>query len=424
MVRARPECGQLAGHFAVIVSDPRCTFSYVCGDAFMDFQLIDSGWDKHIEDALGADSSDIRIVCPFIKKRSAERFLKRARPKLLRVITRYNLLEFSVGVSDIAALRLLLESGAEIRGIRNLHAKLYAFGASHVILTSANLTEAGLLRNHELGFVSNDLKIGTHCLEYFDNLWRRAGQNLTAAKLTDFERKVTTYLARGAPPAAVSGLGDEGVDIGIPPEPVAISPLAEDSTQAFLKFFGKSDDRSDRSTPILEEVEDSGCHWACTYPKGKRPRRVEDDAVMFMGWFVKQPDDILIYGKAIGRHYEPGDDDASAADIKLRPWKAQWPHYIRVHHAEFVAGPLANGVSLNEMMTTLRSDSFAATQRNAAKREGNKDPRRAYRQQAAVELSAKSYAWLSARLEDAFVRHGKLALDDLPQLDWPTLKSR
>jgi len=124
---------------------------------------------------LCADNLNVRIVCPFIKKRAAERLLKRGRPKLLQVITRFNQLEFSVGVSDIAALRLLLESGAEIRGVRNLHAKLYVFGASRVILTSANLTEAGLLRNHELGVVSNDLQIGAHCLEYFDNLWRRAG---------------------------------------------------------------------------------------------------------------------------------------------------------------------------------------------------------------------------------------------------------
>ncbi len=390
----------------------------------MDFQLIDSGWDKHIDDALSADCLNLRIVCPFIKKRAAERLLRRGRPKLLRVITRYNLPDFSAGVSDIAALRLLLETAAEIRGVGNLHAKLYMFGASRVILTSANLTDAGLLRNHEFGFVSNDIKVGTQCLQYFDNLWSRAGQNLTSEKLTEYEGRVTAYLAGGAPPALASGLTDEGVDIGIPAEPVAVSALATDSRQSFLKFFGRSEDRVDRSTAILEGVRRSGCHWACTYPKGKRPRRVEDGAVMFMGWLVKQPDDILIYGRAVGLHHDPGRDDASAADIKLRHWKAQWPHYVRMHHAEFIAGPFANGISLNEMMTASKSDSFAATQRNAAKGEGNIDPRMAYRQQAAVELSAQSCVWLNERLEGAFVRHGKLAPDDLLQLDWPTLKAK
>jgi hypothetical protein len=390
----------------------------------VDFQLVDSGWNKQIDDALCADSFNVRIVCPFIKKRAAERLLKRGRPRLLQVITRFNQLEFSEGVSDIAALWLLLESGAEIRGVCNLHAKLYMFGTSRVILTSANLTEAGLLRNHELGFVSDDPKIVAQCRQYFDKLWGRAGDTLTSAKLTEYEGKVTAYLARGAPPVAASGLTDEGTDIGIPAEPTAVSASTIDFRQSFLKFFGKSDDRVDRSTPIFEEVRDSGCHWACTYPKDKRPRRVEDGAIMFMGWFVKQPDDIIIYGRAVGLHHEPGRDDASAADIKRRPWKAQWPHYIRVHHAEFIAGPLANGISLNEMMTALKADSFAASQRNAAKGEGNVDPRMAYRQQAAVELSAQSSAWLSERLQDAFVKHGKLAPDDLMQLDWPTLRIR
>ena len=390
----------------------------------MNFQLIESGWDKQIDDALRADNSDVRIVCPFIKKRSAERLLKRGRPKLLRVITRYNQLDFAVGVSDIAALRLFLGSGAEIRGVGHLHAKLYVFGASRVILTSANLTDAGLLRNHELGFVSSDPTIAASCLQYFDNLWSRAGQNLTSAKLKEYEDIVTAYLARGAPPALVSGLTDEGVDIGIPAEPIASSAFVGDSTQAFLKFFGTSHDRVDRSMPIFDEVRRSGCHWACTYPKRKRPRQVEDDAVIFMGRLVSQPDDILIYGRAFGLHHEPGRDDASAADMKLRPWKAQWPHYVRVHDAEFISGPLANGISLNEMMTTLKSDSFVATQRNAAKGEGNIDPRKAYRQQAAVELSSRSCAWLSERLERAFGRRGKLAADDLRRLDWPILKAK
>jgi hypothetical protein len=48
-----------------------------------------------------------------------------------------------------------------------------------------------------------------------------------------------------------------------------------------------------------------------------------------------------------------------------------------------------NGVSLNELMDTLKAHSFAATQRNSAKGQGNTDPRKAYRQQAAVELTSR-----------------------------------
>jgi hypothetical protein len=50
---------------------------------------------------------------------------------------------------------------------------------------------------------------------------------------------------------------------------------------------------------------------------------------------------------------------------------------------------MANGVSLNEMMDELGPESFAPTQRNAAKETGNVDPRRSYQQHPAVEPHAR-----------------------------------
>ena len=100
---------------------------------------------------------------------------------------------------------------------------------------------------------------------------------------------------------------------------------------------------------------------------------------------------------------------------RFRPWKEKWPRYIRVHHAEFVAGTMENGVSLNELMDRLGANSFAPTQRNAARGQGNTNPRRAYLQQAAVELSAEGFSWLGERLQAAFDTHGKVPQDTLDQ---------
>jgi hypothetical protein len=90
-----------------------------------------------------------------------------------------------------------------------------------------------------------------------------------------------------------------------------------------------------------------------------------------------------------------------------------------VHHADFVAGTLASGVSLNEMMDVLKSDAFTSTQRNVAKKEGNTDPRHAYLQQPAVELSLQGFEWLKEKLELAFAEHGMLTPTELEQLDRP-----
>ena len=97
-------------------------------------------------------------------------------------------------------------------------------------------------------------------------------------------------------------------------------------------------------------------HWAAGYPTSKRPRNVKDNAVIFMGRLTRDPNDIRVFGWAIGMQHKRGRDDATLADIELRPWKEQWSRYIRVDRAEFVAGTMMNGVSLNELMDTLEAD--------------------------------------------------------------------
>ena len=118
-------------------------------------RLVDAGWDQELTAAIRAYPSEVRIVCPFMKKGALERLLSH-QPGDVQVITRFNLNDFADGVSDVEALGMLLDAGASIRGIRNLHAKLYLFGKSRGIITSANLTKAALTRNQEFGVVAYD----------------------------------------------------------------------------------------------------------------------------------------------------------------------------------------------------------------------------------------------------------------------------
>jgi hypothetical protein len=386
------------------------------------FQLVDRDWDKIIKEAASADRSELRVVCPFIKVQAAKRLLTGQRPDSIRVITRFHIGEMCDGVNDTEALRLLLEHGAKIRGIRNLHAKLYLFGSKRAIVTSANLTEAAFFRNHEFGFVSNENGIIERCREYFDALWNRAGGDLNLTQLEGWENRIKAVRVAGSRPSTNSGLSDEGVNAGLVIPGVGLTPSVAEAPQSFVKFFGEGHHRASLDLAVLDEVKRSGCHWACTYPRNKRPRRVEDGAVLFMGRLMENPKDIIVYGRAIGLRHVPGRDEASAAEIALRGWKATWPIYVRVHHAEFVAGTLGNGVSLSALMGELRSDSFAATQRNASNGTGNTDPRKAYQQQAAVQLTKEAFAWLNHRLELAFVKHGKLTPAELETLDWPQVQ--
>ncbi len=382
-------------------------------------RLVDARWDRELTAAIRADPSEVRIVCPFIKEAALERLLSH-QPGDVQVITRFNLADFADGVSDIEALRMLLDAGASIRGIRNLHAKLYLFGASRAIITSANLTAAALTRNQEFGVVADDAAVIAACRDYFDGLWRRGSSDLSQDMLDSWEETVTCHRASGGRPNRARGLGDFGAEAGLAATlPVALPAVVVDADQAFVKFLGKSDNRVPVSFTTIEEIKRAGCHWAVAYPTNRRPRSVEEGAIMFIARLTDEPD-IRIFGRAIGMKHHPVRDDASPVDITLRPWKEQWPRYVRVHHAEFVAGTMANGISLNELMDALGSDSFAPTQRNAARGTSNTDPRRAYMQQAAVELSSQGISWLGERLQAAFDEHGKVPQNTLDQLDWPT----
>jgi len=384
-------------------------------------RLVDAGWGRELTDALRADAGELRVISPFIKAGALDRLLS-LNPGKVRVITRFNLADFAEGVSDVAALKMLLDAGARIRGIRKLHAKLYLFGASRAVITSANLTKSALDSNHEFGLVAEDATVIATCRAYFDDLWRRGKTDLVADQVDTWAETVTRHRALGGRPGNRAGLGDFGVDAGVTgTPPVQVPTAVADAPQAFVKFLGESDNREPLDWPTIAEIERAGCHWAVAYPAAKRPSGVQDDSVIFIARLTSDPNDIRIFGRAVGMKHRPGRDDATPADIAHRPWKEKWPRYIRVHHAEFVAGTMANGVSLNELMDTLGADSFTPTQRNAARGEGNTNPRRAYLQQAAVELSAEGFSWLGERLQAAFDEHGIVPQETLDQLDWPVL---
>jgi len=214
-------------------------------------------------------------------------------------------------------------------------------------------------------------------------------------------------------------LKDYGSDLGFTPHISTSETDTSSLTRGFVKFFGEGSNRSERNISVIKEVQRSGSHWACSYPKGKRPRSVQDGDVIFIARLVQDPQDILIYGRAIGLAHLVGRDDATTADIALRQWKKKWPHYIRVREPEFVDGALANGVSLNDMMEKLGWAAFASTTRNHERGKGNTNPRKAFMRQAAVQLSSAGTAWLNDRLDKSLARYGRLSQADLAKLDWP-----
>lgn len=138
---------------------------------------------------------------------------------------------------------------------------------------------------------------------------------------------------------------------------------------------------------------------------------------MFMGHLVSGPNDIRVYGRAVAKAYEEGEDDASEKDIARRPWLERWPHFIRVRGMEFVDGTLGDGVSLGDLMDELGAYALGPTAENADRGIGNVDPRQSIRQAAAVRLTEAGRSWLEEELERAFGKFGKVRAEEVPGLD-------
>ena len=241
----------------------------------MTARVVEKGWDSELARGLQLRSDKVLFVSPFIKARAIEPFLGQFGNS--RITTRFSLQDFADRGSDIAALRLLLDAGAAVRGVRHLHAKLYVFGSRRAIITSANLTVAGLTRNHEFGLITGERGAVADCRRYINDLWARAGGDLSAAQLRQWEERVTRHLALGGPTHADrEPLEDAGQDIGIPRPPTRAdgTSIFDDPVQAFVKFLGQGNNRALLSTKISDEVARSGSHWAVAYPTKQRPKSV------------------------------------------------------------------------------------------------------------------------------------------------------
>lgn len=399
-------------------------------------QLIDSNWRSHFIARANERHETLRIVCPFIKRNAVQRLIAEGHQPEIRVITRFNLADFAAGVSDIDALRWLLDRGAAIRGIRGLHAKMYLFGDHQVTITSANLTEAALTNNHEFGFVSSEPAIAENSHAYFERLWRVAGSNLTYEQLNAWAATLEAAARSASQSPPQPTLPDAGTVVALvssalptgsnpfafAPAPLPIPPSSEPSlyseaSQAFVKFLGVSNDRAPVTKLVYDELVDSGCHRLCGYPKGKRPQIVETGAVQF---FARMMDDgdMMIFGRAIAIQHDPASDDASTSEIAEWEWLEKWPHIIRVHSGQYLSGTLENGVRLSELMNELGPTSFATTKERARSGETGIVLSQTYARQPYVRLSEEGLQWLNERLERAFQLHGTQAPEDLRSLNW------
>ena len=372
----------------------------------MAFNIIDKEWYKTFAGLKSLACDPVKMIAPFLQRETVKELLG-DNPKEVKVITRFNLDDFLRKASDIDALEYLLSVGARVKGIKHLHSKVYIFDSTKAIITSANLTHSALYRNTECGVESDDIDFVRTANAYFDTLWAQAGSALDRRALSEWKHQINKSVTAGQ--RSKSSLGDYGTDLGFDKD-------GKEQIQYFVKFSGEGNNRAIWTKKVFDEVDESDCHRYATYPKDRRPRIVKDGDRIYFGRMVENPTDIVIFGRAFGLRYNDQKDDAKAQDIKVRPWKSGWPHYIRVYRTEFIDGTLKDGISLYELMKELESDIFATSQSRALNGEPYDDLRDAYRNRPAVRLTEEAATIIDSRLDRIYAKLGRISQTNLARI--------
>ncbi|QFG01298.1 NgoFVII family restriction endonuclease (plasmid) [Psychrobacillus glaciei] len=118
--------------------------------------------------------SSLIIVSPYISLWTIEQLLEKIQkynePVKITVITTFERNNFLNGASSLEAIQLLVKNDIQVYALNNLHTKAYIFNDSKCIVGSANFTRNGLLFNHELLIVLDQVHDSEPIVEYTHKL--------------------------------------------------------------------------------------------------------------------------------------------------------------------------------------------------------------------------------------------------------------
>lgn len=366
-------------------------------------------YDKFLSEV--SRTKKLRVISPFVKEQIVRKLQLQFDFKNFELITRFNLRDFASNVSSLDALKFSVEQGASVYGIRELHSKIYLFDNRSAIITSANLTSGGLVNNYECGIYITDTSTIKNLQSYFNDLLIVAGQELSVNQCNEWHLQLTQVKIYNTDVPSLPDFGSSKIKV-------------DKNKNYYIKFFGTSKNRVPFTFATKEVIERALCHYACGFSKSKKPRQIQDGDIIYMARMTNNPCDYAIFGKAEAIKFVDGRDEASEAEIIERPWKKEWPIYLRVTNPIFMDGTMGDCVLLYDLIKALEYESFPSTKNRYEKGERNISVSRSLSQQAYVKLTTKAVEWLEPKFQEALNRMGKVDdvfIETLPKtkIDFP-----
>ena len=251
-------------------------------------KIVTSPWRTEFNRLISSAKKELRIVAPYYSEGPIEGILKSDG----KTVKKYFVLALSergvVGHTQSTSTikRILDDKSSRLRFLTNLHAKFIVADKRTAIVTSSNLTGAGLESNVEVGVRVYDPKLVEELARHFDGLWLKA-KPIDTASLEEYTGLI----------AAKKGGGGHGnvfgghVKLGTLPE----HPTAPDTpTLGWIlvhshKAYGKPGEYEDPQQELKKDFE-PGLHWHWTL---SRPLKEDDRPhTLLLAW------EGFVFGKA------------------------------------------------------------------------------------------------------------------------------
>lgn len=345
-------------------------------------------------------TNSLRIVSPFVKEQVLRKMGEIFDFNNLELITRFNLRDFASQVSSLEGLKYIVNEGSKVYGIKDLHSKVYLFDKRAAIVTSANLTNGGLINNYECGVYITDEDVIKELNSYIDTLIILGDKPLNNSQCEEWQKLLEFEL----PNTELSSLPDFG----------SRQIQIRNDINYFIKFFGTSGDRIPMNVTVREEIDSALCHYACGF--SSIPRQINDGDVIYMARMTHDPYDFAIFGKATAMKHVPGRDIATPQEIKERSWKAKWPIYIRVTNPIFVDGQMGDCVLMYDMIKAMDYMSFPSTKRRFNDGEREINPKRSLAQKAYIPITQEAANWLEPKFQASIDRKGIVPINFISSL--------
>ncbi|HEY8780518.1 MAG TPA: phospholipase D family protein [Mucilaginibacter sp.] len=338
----------------------------------------------------------LKIISPFINEQLIRTTKEFINCKKFELITRFNLRDFASNVSSIDGLKVLVESGSKIFGIRDLHSKVYLFDNRAAVITSANFTNGGLKNNLECGMYVSDINIIKELHEYFNGLKLVAGSELSLELCDKWKSEISNSEIYNTKTPSLPDYG-------------ASQFVLNENINYYIKFLGTGHDRVSLDFTSKQEIERALCHYACGFSKHKKPKQFNEGDIIYLARMIHNPTDYAIFGKAEAIKFMDGRDEATSSEIIERPWKAIWPIYLRVKNPVFINGIMGDCVLLYDIIKKLDYESFESTKkRYEIYGERQINPYRSLSQQAYVKLTKKAVEWLEPKFQQSLKNVGQV----------------